>query len=55
MFMQWGWTPLHKAAECGSRPIVELLLDKGGNVEVVNKVWCCCALVSQLVESFVCI
>ena len=43
------------AAECGSQPIVELLLEKGVNAEVVDKVWFCSAIVSQLVDSLVCI
>ena len=47
--------PLHMAAEFGAQAIVELLLEKGVNAEVVNKVWCCSAIVSCLVESLVCI
>ena len=55
MFLQDGTTPLHMAAEFGSLPIVERLLDEGVNAEVANKVWCRSAIVSQLVESLVCI
>ena len=34
---------VQKAVQRGSRPIVELLLDKGVNAEAVDKIWCCLA------------
>ena len=46
MFLQGQQTPLHMAACFGSRPVVELLLEKGVNTKVVDKVWCHSAIVS---------
>ena len=39
VFLQDGKTPLHKAARSGSRPVVELLLEKRVNAGVRDKVW----------------
>ena len=37
-FLQGGKTPLHLAASSGSRPVVELLLEKGVDAEVPDEV-----------------
>ena len=55
VFLQLGTKLLHFALKKGAQRIVELLLDKGVNTEVMDKVWCCFAKVSRLVEFLVCI
>lgn len=53
--MQNGNTLAHIAAEEGSEQTMELLLEEGVNVVVVNKVECCFATVFRLSEGLACI
>ena len=55
VILQGGETPLHSAARSGSGCIVELLLEKGVNAEVMTRVWSFSAVGSRLVKSIVCI
>ena len=49
-FLQYGYIPLHNAAWRGSSEITSLLLAKGGQVDVKNKVRLCVLWHSITVE-----
>jgi hypothetical protein len=38
LLLQWGWTPLHRAAWSGHKEVVRQLLRAGATVEAVEKV-----------------
>ena len=38
MFLQGGYTPLHRAASCGNPEVVKMLLDNGCDINAEDKV-----------------